>query len=131
MCFENTNKKDKIPFIHISGINSSSDFSKNNYYIKNLKQYFNNKNYFLSIIPSNKKINSKSLSALKQSKIISTKYKYIPSINNLLLTHPKITFKKQIYKKIKKLPHKSLISPAEKKGIKNKKEMDIAHPKLR
>ena len=130
MCFENTNKKDQIPFIDISGINSSSDFSKNNYYIKNLKQYFNNKNYFLSIISSPKKINSKSLSALKQSKIISTKNKYIPSRNNLLLAHPKITFKKQIYKKIKKLPRKSLLSSAEKKGIKNKKEMDIVHPKI-
>ena len=129
MCFENTNKFDKIPFINISGINSNSYISKNIFSIKSLKQYFGDNNSFLSILPLHKKRNSKSLSSLKIPKFISLKNKNISSGNNLLLAHPKITFKKQIYKKIKIRPHTSRLSQAEKKGTKNKKEKDIIYTK--
>ena len=121
MCFENTNKFDNIPFINISGINSNSYISKNIFSINNLKQYFGDNNSFLSILSLHKKRNSKSLSSLKIPKIISLKNKNISSGNNLLLAHPKITFKKQIYKKIKITPHTSRLSQAEKRVQKIKK----------
>ena len=130
MRFENRNKIDKIPFINISGTNSNSYFSNNIFSIKNLKRYFEDYNSFLFILSSHKKINSKSLSSLKKPKVISIKNKYIPSRNNLLLAHPKITFKKQIYKKIKKTPHNSRLSQVEKKDTKNKKEKDVIYPKI-
>ena len=131
MLFENRNKIDKIPFINISGTNSNSYFSNNIFSIKNLKRYFEDYNSFLFILSSHKKINSKSLSSLKKPKVISIKNKYIPSRNNLLLAHPKITFKKQIYKKIKKTPHNSRLSQVEKKDTKNKKEKDVIYPKIK
>ena len=130
MYFENSKKFDKIPFINISGTNSNSYISKNIFSIKSLKQYFGDNNSFLSILPLHKKRNSKSLSSLKIPKFISLKNKNISSGNNLLLSHPKITFKNKIYKKIKKTPHNSILSQAVKKGTKNKKEKDIIYPKI-
>ena len=130
MSFENSKKFDKIPFINISGTNSNSYISKNIFSIKNLKQYFGDNNSFLSILPLHKKRNSKSLSSLKIPKFISLKNKNISSGNNLILAHPKITFKNKIYKKIKKTPHNSILSQAVKKGTKSKKEKDIIYPKI-
>ena len=131
MLFENRNKIDKIPFINISGTNSNSYFSNNIFSIKNLKRYFEDYNSFLFILSSHKKINSKSLSSIKKQNVISLKNKNISSGNNLLLAHPKITFKKQIYKKIKKTPHNSRLSQVEKKDTKNKKEKDVIYPKIK